>query len=301
LGIPVPEGRCFQNLEEALEEAETFFRSGEQVFISEPYSAAGSNSIFASRREQIIERFGRSSEPFLVTRRIPHTHDPTVLGVIANEQEVYLASVADQRMDENRFLGSQYPTSLKADVVQQLKRHTRRIGEYMGGRGYRGIFGCDFIVDEKGGVRFIEVNARKQGTTLETALTMIHRLPGHPTLLDIECHAVIHGKLISGIVEMDNTESRISWATHNCKARSDVIVSWRLPKGAPEPELFRRVSAGAVQADAIVEDHPGPQTYLRSGGFLGRCIAAGNTLVGALQCLEKRRAEIERTVIPWSR
>ena len=52
-----------------------------------------------------------------------------MLGVIANKREVYLASVADQRMDENRVLRSQYSTALDDSIVQQLKLITRRLGE----------------------------------------------------------------------------------------------------------------------------------------------------------------------------
>ena len=49
LGIPVPEGFCCTCLEEALDSAQRFFRSGEEVFVSEAYSAAGSNSVHAVR------------------------------------------------------------------------------------------------------------------------------------------------------------------------------------------------------------------------------------------------------------
>ena len=90
LAIPLPEGFCCNCLEEALESAQTFFRCGEEVFVSEAYSAAGSNSAFASNRAEIQQRFVGSDQPYLVTRRVPHRYDPTVLAVVANAQEVTL-------------------------------------------------------------------------------------------------------------------------------------------------------------------------------------------------------------------
>lgn len=300
IGIPVPEGACCRNLEEALDLAEIFFRSGEQVFISEPYSAAGSNSIFASSREEILQRFSDPESPYLLTRRIPHRHDPTVLGVVANDQDVYLASVADQCMEGNRYRGSSFPTLLNGDLVEQLKGYTRRIGSHIGSRGYRGIFGCDYIVDDHGHAYFVEINARKQGTTLETALTMLHRMQGHPTLLELEFQAITRGSLPHGLVEMDSTQSDICWATYNVKCQRDVMVTRAIPRPCSEPALFGRVHEEVgFRAGALVEDHLGPRIYQRAGGFVGRCIVVGKSLPEVHQCLNLTRREVESTVIPW--
>jgi hypothetical protein len=301
LGIPVPEGGCCECLEEALEDAENFFRSGDQVFISEAYSAAGSNSTFASCCEEIMKRFPGKDQPYLVTRRVPHSHDPTVLGVVANSEEVYVASVADQKMEENHFRGSTFPTILGGDVVETLKDCTRQVGKYIGAQGYRGIFGCDYIVDNDGQVYFVELNARKQGTTLESTLTMFHRLPGHPTLPEIEFHAFLQGKLPPGLAEMDSTESPLCWGTYNVKCERDVLVNREIPRSQSEAELFRRVRVERdYQAGAIVEDHIGPSVYQRAGGFVGRCISVGKTLPEMLRCLEETKLEVESSISSWT-
>ena len=70
LGIPVPEGFCCNCLAEALDSARSFFRCGEEVFVSEAYSAAGSNSTFACSCEAIQQRFIETDQPYLVTRRV---------------------------------------------------------------------------------------------------------------------------------------------------------------------------------------------------------------------------------------
>ncbi len=301
LGIPVPEGFCCTCLEEALDSAQSFFRSGEEVFVSEAYSAAGSNSAFARDSEEIQHRFVETDQPYLVTRRVPHSHDPTVLAVVANGQEVYVASVADQRMEENRFRGSTFPTMLEGEVVEQIKHYTRLVGRYMGAQGYRGMFGCDFIVNESGQIHFVEINARKQGTTLESALTMLHRLPDHPRLPEIEFCAITGGRLPPGLTEMDSTRSDICWGTYNVKSEQDIRVVRRLHIIQSEAELFRQVSRKkGVSSMAIVEDHPGPGVYQRAGGFVGRCISVGKSLSGVHRQLRKKEAEVKASFRPWN-
>jgi len=302
LGITVPEGVCCECLEQALDAAQSFFRSGEEVFISEQYSAAGSNSAFVYSCEQILERFRVRNQPYLVTRRIQHNHDPTVLAVVANGEDVYAASVADQRMEENRFLGSTFPTVLEGEVVEQIKDCTRKVGRYMGARGYRGMFGCDFLIADNGKPYFVEVNARKQGTTLESTLTMLHRLPGHPSLLEIEFSAITRGKLPEGLTEMVCTESDLCWGTSNVKSEQDILVDRDIAEPENEPEIFRRVfvDKGAA-AQGIVEDHLGAGVYQRAGGFVGRCISVGKTLNSVTEMLQQKEQEVKASMYPWHR
>ncbi len=300
LGIPVPEGFCCNCLEETLDSAQSFFRSGEEVFVSEAYSAAGSNSAFACNCEEIRQRFAETDQPYLVTRRVPHSHDPTVLAVVANAQEVYVASVADQRMEENRYRGSTFPTILEGEVVEQIKDHTRLVGRHMGAQGYRGMFGCDYIVDENGQIHFVEVNARKQGTTLESTLTMFHLLPGQPSLPEIEFRAVTGGRLPQGLTEMDSTRSDICWGTYNLKSEQDIRVVRQLSIFQSEAELFRQISQEKeVSSRATVADHLGPGVYQRAGGFVGRCISVGRSLSGVRRQLKNKESEVKASIRPW--
>jgi hypothetical protein len=300
LSLPAPEGFSCSCLEEALEAAENFFRSGEEAFISEPYSAAGSNSAFVCNIEEILQRFFLAEQPYLVTRRIQHTHDPTALAVVANSEEVYVASVADQRMEQNRFRGSTFPTVLEEDLVEKIKDYTRMVGRYMGARGYRGMFGCDFLVDAKGKPHFLEVNARKQGTTLESTLTMFYRLPGHPSLLEIELYAITQGRFPEGLTEIDSTESPLCWGTYNVKSEQDILVIQDLPGLQKEPEIFRRVFLEkGLKGIATVEDHLGQGIYQRTGGFVGRCVSVGKTLPEMHRQLAKKEIEVESSFRPW--
>lgn len=276
LDIPVPNGSTFAGFSGALGFAEGIISRGGRAFVSGAYSAGGSNSIVAATREEITSRFEDTPDGFLVTEFIEHRHDPTVLGIVAGDTDVYIASVADQNIQGTRFIGSTFPSLLNEKTVQRLKDITRTVGSHMGSKGYRGVFGCDFVVDEGGKIFFIEVNARKQGTTMETALAMIHNLPGSPTLPELEMMAVMDGCLPEDLVEMDSVNSPLCWGTYNYKAADDRMVENYVPPSMEEEDLFAEAMAG--RGGHVVLDHVGPKTFIAKGGFVARVVAAGPTL-----------------------
>jgi hypothetical protein len=275
LDVPVPEGSACSGLSGALKYAGEIFSRGGKAFVSAPYSAGGSNSLVASTEEEVASRFEDASGSLLVTEYIEHRYDPTVLGIIAGEGDVYIASVADQNILGTRFMGSTFPTVLSEEMVHRLKAITRTVGNYMGSQGYRGVFGCDYIVDEKGDIYFIEVNARKQGTTMETTLAMIHNFPGRPSFPELEMMAVLDGCLPEGLEEMDSRNGPLCWGTYHYKAPADFLVKNYVPPSMEEENLFQEAMAG--RGGHIVLDHVGPQTNISAGGFVARVIAAGPT------------------------
>ena len=275
LGIPIPKGSVCTDFSEAISYASGIFSRDCRAFVSGAYSAGGSNSIVVSTSKEITTRFEETSGGLLVTEFIEHRHDPTVLGIIAGENDVYIASVADQNINGTRFMGSTFPTVLGEETVSKLKEITRIVGNHMGSQGYRGVFGCDYIMDEQGEVYFIEVNARKQGTTMETTLAMIHNLPGKPTFPELEMMAVLEGRLPDGLEEMDSTKGPLCWGTYNYKAVDDSMVKNYVPLSMDEESLFAEAMAG--RGGHIVLDHVGPQTHITAGGFIARVVAAGPT------------------------
>jgi hypothetical protein len=275
LDIPVPDGSACAGFREAQSYAEGIFSRGSKAFVSGAYSAGGSNSIVATTIEEITSRFEETVGGLLVTEYVEHIHDPTVLGIVAGENNVYVASVADQNIDGTRFMGSTFPTVLGEDTVSRLKEITRTVGSYMGSKGYRGVFGCDYIIDDLGEVYFIEVNARKQGTTMETTLAMMHNLPGKPSFPELEMMAVLEGHLPNGIEEMNSTNGPLCWGTYNYKAVDDCIVRNYVPLSMDEESLFAEAMAG--RGGHVVLDHVGPQTLITAGGFVARVVATGPT------------------------
>lgn len=268
------------------------------IFVSLEYSAAGSNSIIARSPEDIVAKFSEQEATYLISRNIPHEYDPTVLAVVANEDAVYIAGVADQRIENGtRFTGSTFPTTLGNDIVSGLKKQTRTVGKWLAGEGYRGIYGCDFLVDYNSEVVFLEVNARKQGTTMEFCCTLEQSLPSDsPMLPELEYYAVIHGKFPENAIEMKKNIKNIHWGTYNYKIDKPVFTQGYIPQSSHEREAFKKVADHNLSKDFVILEHIGNDFVVEEGSFLGRIVALGHDPSSIQQGLDQGRKIIELTI-----
>lgn len=249
------------------------------IFVSQPYSAAGVNSFVARTQEEIEAKAGHIKGKFFLSRYVPHVDDPTVLGVVANAQDVFIAAIADQEIqDGNKFRGSTYPSALPASTQRELREITRKVGQVMGRSGYRGIFGCDYIVDAQGRIFFVEVNARKQGTTMEMCCTLENALPQEtPGLLELEYHAVMHSRFPENMKEMTDVLGDVCWRTYNYKLDQEAVTSQIVPMDEDERTLFREVVSNRQDHGVIVVEHVGGKLAVQPGTFLGRVVAVAHS------------------------
>ena len=268
------------------------------IVVSCEYSAAGICSMVAHDEAQIQKRFTPSDAPFLVSRYMPHTHDPTVLAVVAGPSDCYIAGVADQRIENGtRFTGSTFPSRLSGSLQRKLRRHTRDVGLWLAGQGYRGIYGCDFIVTAEERIFFLEVNARKQGTTMEFCCTLQHNLPPEsPSLPELEFHAVMHGRFPQNTVEATDNPARIHWGTYNYKMDRETATRGYLPRGGSEREAFRKVADNSIDKDFLILEHIGNGFVVAEGSFLGRIVALGHDHESVAQGLQAGRRTLDLTI-----
>jgi len=297
--LPMPEGRLCNGWSELRRTTNRLWdRWTDGIFITEEYSAAGGNSQVAYGPEDIDARFKESHQTFLVSRYIPHTFDPTVLAVVAGEDDVFVAGVADQRIERaTRFTGSTFPSVLEDGIQHQLGVYTRRVGREMAREGYRGIFGCDFIITTDGSIFFLEVNARKQGTTMEFCCTLEQNLPaGAPTLLELEYYAVTAGKFPTGTREMTTNPKHIHWGTYNYKIHHNVHTSGYFPDNHNEREAFRKLANYDRQKDFLILEHVGSDFIVAEGAFLARIVSLGKDVSGVEQGLSQGLRTIRTTI-----
>ena len=297
--VPVVDFRICRSMRELLavtEELRPQWRDG--IFVSRPYSAAGAASAITRSSQDIVRAFGMDDGEFLVSRYIPHRFDPTVLAVVANSEDVYIAGVADQRIEDgNRFVGSTYPSILPREIIAELKEYTRRIGRIMGRAGYRGIFGCDFLVDADMRVRFLEINARKQGTTLEFCYALEQILPpGTPSLPELEYHAVLESRFPVGTREPDDAVTPLCWGTYNYKLAEQRVTCGYIPQNPHEQESFHRVAHGELFKDYVILEHIGSRHLVMPGTFLARAVSVARDLDDVREGLDQARRMIELTV-----
>ncbi len=272
--------RVCRDAEHMLETAQELWGEwADGIFVSQPYSAAGVNSFVARTQEEIETKAGHLRGKFFISRYVPHIDDPTVLGVVANSRDVFIAAIADQEIqDGNKFRGSTYPSALSSATQRELRDITRRIGQVMGRSGYRGIFGCDYIVDEQGRIFFVEINARKQGTTMEMCCTLENALPPEtPGLLELEYHAVMHNRFPENMMEITEALGNVCWRTYNYKLDEEAVTSQIVPADEDERILFRQVVSNEQEHGVIVVEHVGGKLDVQPGTFLGRVVAVAHS------------------------
>jgi predicted ATP-grasp superfamily ATP-dependent carboligase len=274
--VPVIDYKICSGVREMLgsmEEALNFWPEG--VFVSRPYSAAGTNSFLVRSIEDLNQKLPLPQSTYFISRYVPHEFDPTVLGVVGNEDDVFIAAIADQEIEGgNMFRGSTFPSVLPHREQLEIKEHTRMVGRVLGRSGYRGIFGCDYIVSKSGEIFFVEVNARKQGTTMEMCCTLENLLPEEsPSLMELEYYAVTENRLPSNKVEIKEAISDLNWRTYNFKVDREVMTRYFLPLEEDERELFRQVRKNGIEHKMIIMEHVGHGCSVKPGTFLGRVVA----------------------------
>ena len=275
--VPMADYYIANGLEDLLSKATIMLLDNPSIFISLEKSAAGANSIIAKDIQTVHAKFHANiNDTFLITTFIPHTLDPTSLGVVINEDEIYLAGIADQRIYGTKFRGSTFPSKTSRKIQEEIIRQTRVVGKKMAKLGYRGIFGCDFIVTEDEKVYFIETNPRKQGTTMEFCATLRNLLPkGSPNLPELEFYAVTQSKKAPNTKEIDFFNINLFWSTYNYKIESSITTNSYIPQQTDEIAMFDRVAKNKVKKEFMIVEHIGQDFFVNEGSFLGRVISVG--------------------------
>lgn len=302
--VPMPEFRICKGLADTLHTVQRLASSWtDGIYISLESGGGGANSciVFPTQdsTSHIREVFGTFDGPYLLSRFIPHRYDPTVLAVVGNDRDVYIAGIADQHIEKgNRFRGSIFPSVLPAELIHKLKQYTRRIGRRLGRSGYRGIFGCDYLVDAKDGILFLEINARKQGTTMEMSCTAEHALPpGSPSIPELEYWAVTQNRFPPNTAEMEGNPANIHWGTYNYKLDTDIQTDGFIPLSMDERTLFRNIADGRFAREAFcVVENIGENHLVKADSFLGRVIAVATNRPGVFRGLKTGKALIKDTI-----
>ena len=297
--VPLIDGCCCKDRQELLATTANLWETWQDgIFVSAAYSAGGANSAIVRSQEEVERIFTVEEDEYVVTRYIPHDHDPTVLAVVANEDEVFIAGIADQVIkDGNRFVGSRYPS--KADDVQRqrLRALTIDVGRELGRAGYRGIYGCDYLIDGDGKIFFLEINARKQGTTLEFCFTMEQTLPeGVPMLPELEYMAVTEGHFPPTTMEMTGNHRSIHWGTYNYKLDSRMLTTGYIPQNPYERETFRKIARKELIKDFVILEHLGTNFMVEPGTFLARVVSVARCAEDVAEGLCQGVGFIQQTI-----
>jgi predicted ATP-grasp superfamily ATP-dependent carboligase len=164
LELPRNETRVFKN-KEALIKARGIF----PCYITASYTSGGGESGLIYSKDMLDSFISRlrdvnSKNSFLVSSIFEHiVVSPNVNAIVTSDGKAHVLVISDQIMRGNRYLGNTYPSLISKKHVEEVKEITNKIGMYLSKKGYRGLFGCDFLINKRGELVIVDLNPRRQG------------------------------------------------------------------------------------------------------------------------------------------
>ena len=214
LNLPRNKARIFKNKDDLLKKNHTF-----PGYITASYTSGGNESRLIYSKK-MLENFLsglrniNAKNGFLVADIFEHIATmPNVSAIVTEINKTNILVISDQIMRGNRYLGNIYPSSISPKHIKQIKQITLKIGNYLSKEGYRGLFGCDFLINKKGKLVVIDLNPRRQGGYACNALAL--KALGI-NLTDIELLCAL-GKVSKVNLAYDDIQYPVVWAHSKIK------------------------------------------------------------------------------------
>ncbi len=160
-----------------------------------PFSSSGLNTFLVNNLEQyqvLRSRFKRTAVLFKKYMPGSSVNVNAVVYEARNEirtavawPSVQLTGIPECCNFASSYCGNDYASTdgVDADLLEEVRKMTRRIGRWMASSGYRGIFGMDFVLSE-GQAYPIEINPRLQNSTsLLTELEALSPIKKDPLII----------------------------------------------------------------------------------------------------------------------
>lgn len=156
--------RIFENLEAVRREMRRF-----PIFLSAAFSSGGHESRIIKNPAQITSflrelRSINRTNKFIAARFIEDVVlSPNSNAIVVGRNKTIVNCISDQILRDHQYLGNIYPSKATKKCKNKIKMITEKVGNYLSRRGFRGIFGLDFIIDKRGAVFVTDLNPRRQG------------------------------------------------------------------------------------------------------------------------------------------
>ncbi|MDE1970224.1 MAG: ATP-grasp domain-containing protein [Patescibacteria group bacterium] len=173
LGLSRNDARIFENKEELLRKNNMY-----PGYITASYTSGGNESGLIYSKEMLHNFLSRLRDVnkrgrFLVAHVFEHiVAMPNVNAIVTGEDKTNVLIISDQIMRGTRYLGNVYPTSIAPKHIELIKQVAMKIGNFLSQKGYRGLFGCDFLINDKGKLVIVDLNPRRQGGYVCNALAL---------------------------------------------------------------------------------------------------------------------------------
>lgn len=136
--------------------------------VSSTFSSGGAESRVIRCKEDIMDfckslRMINRKNPLIIAPYIDVVISPNSTAMVCGKNDTRILSVSDQILDDVKYLGNAYPSRVDNRNLQSIFEMMKKIGDFLSRQGYRGLFGCDFIIDKRGDCYVVDLNPRRQG------------------------------------------------------------------------------------------------------------------------------------------
>ncbi|MSR85563.1 ATP-grasp domain-containing protein [Candidatus Uhrbacteria bacterium] len=165
LDLPRNRAQVFATRDELLAQTDTIL----PCYISASYSSGGNESGLIYSKEMLESFLGRlrdvnTAGPFLVAHIFEKmVLAPNVSAFVSDIDKTNILTISDQILRGNRYLGNVYPSIASEKHRAVIRDVTEKIGSHLSRQGFRGLFGCDFLINQSGDIVTVDLNPRRQG------------------------------------------------------------------------------------------------------------------------------------------
>lgn len=138
-------------------------------FISAAYSSGGieSQTIYTPEDLEMFYiglRSVNKTKPLIAAKQINDiVMAPNVTALVHGKNQTTVINISEQLLRGNNYMGNIYPAKISKIHTGTILDSINKLGNYLSQKGYRGLFGCDFLITKKGDCFPIDLNPRRQG------------------------------------------------------------------------------------------------------------------------------------------
>ncbi len=278
LKLPISETKIYKNAEN-LRKAKIDYPS----FVSPAFTSGGTeNAIIFSKKHLSIffsklRKINKGKE-FLVAKYIENIFSsPNSVGIVCGKNDTRILCLTDQIVRGVKHTGNIYPTSADDKNKAEMITVTKKIGDYLSSLGFRGMYGCDFIIDSKNKLYIVELNPRRQSCYL-----MLQLIAKNINLLEVELKLAL-GEQIPEF-GYDNIQHQYVWLHSKLKQYRKYQIFIKEFKLNNEKKPFKQVGEKFICSCFPAE------YILNDCNFFGYYIASGKSYE---KVLENSKKDIE--------
>lgn len=161
---------------------------------------------------------------------------PTSHAIILGKNKVQVVNISDQILSGIKYEGNIHPSKANYENQEKIKEIMIKLGKYFSKLGFRGFFGCDFIIDKNDNLYISEVNPRRMAHYL-----MILLMSKKIDLLNIELSIFLGKK--NPEFTYDDLQCDFAWCNKKIKSDTGFAITKKEIKKNTEETPFNNIGS----------------------------------------------------------